>query len=93
MSGEGRPAAAVPDAAGLRVAIAVTRWNADITDVLLERALEGRDEALLAAELADDAAPVLLLDVLLELLERLVEGLDEPVRGEASTAPETELRR
>jgi 6,7-dimethyl-8-ribityllumazine synthase len=45
MSGEGRPAAAVPDAAGLRVAIAVTRWNADITDVLLERALVAAGEA------------------------------------------------
>ena len=45
MSGEGRPAAAVPDAAGLRVAIAVTRWNADITDVLLERALVAAREA------------------------------------------------
>ncbi len=45
MSREGRPAAAVPDAAGLRVAIAVTRWNADITDVLLERALVAAGEA------------------------------------------------
>ena len=50
MSGEGRPAAVVPDAAGLRVAVAVTRWNADITDVLLER-------ALLAAERAGAADP------------------------------------
>lgn len=45
MSGEGRPAAAVPDAGGLRVAIAVTRWNAEVTDVLLERALVAAEQA------------------------------------------------
>ena len=42
MSGTGRPdtsEAAIPDASGLRLGVAVTRWNATITDVLLERAL------------------------------------------------------
>lgn len=39
MSGEGRPEAAVPEAAGLRVGIVFTKWNADVVDVLLERAL------------------------------------------------------
>ncbi len=40
MSGEGRPGpAAVPDAAGLRVAVAATSWHHDIVDVLLERAV------------------------------------------------------
>lgn len=38
MSGTGRPDVAVPDAAGLRLGIAATRWNAEIVDVLLERA-------------------------------------------------------
>ena len=38
MSGTGRPDASVPDASGLRLGIAVTRWNSAITDVLLERA-------------------------------------------------------
>ncbi|HEY0636294.1 MAG TPA: 6,7-dimethyl-8-ribityllumazine synthase [Pseudonocardiaceae bacterium] len=40
MSGDGRPTGGqVPDAAGLRVAIAATRWHARITDTLLERAV------------------------------------------------------
>jgi 6,7-dimethyl-8-ribityllumazine synthase len=38
VSGTGRPDASVPDASGLRLGIAVTRWNSAITDVLLERA-------------------------------------------------------
>src|ERR1700723_4358445 len=39
MSGEGRPAAETVDAAGLTLAVAVTRWHAEITDALTERAL------------------------------------------------------
>jgi 6,7-dimethyl-8-ribityllumazine synthase len=39
MSGQGRPAPTVPDAAGLRLGIAATMWHADIVDVLLDRAL------------------------------------------------------
>ena len=39
MSGEGRPAGALVDAAGLRLAIAATRWHEEITGALLDRAL------------------------------------------------------
>ena len=39
MSGAGRPAAETVDAAGLTLAIAVTRWHAEITDALTDRAL------------------------------------------------------
>ncbi|MBA3293110.1 MAG: 6,7-dimethyl-8-ribityllumazine synthase [Geodermatophilaceae bacterium] len=42
MSGAGRPDPAPgvhPDASGLRLAIVATTWHADITDVLVERAL------------------------------------------------------
>lgn len=39
MSGEGRPDGQVVDAAGLSVAIAATRWHAEITDQLVERAV------------------------------------------------------
>lgn len=39
MSGEGRPAGPPVDASGLRVAIAATRWHAEITDQLLARAV------------------------------------------------------
>ena len=38
MSGEGRPRLAVVDAANLALAIAGTRWHAEITDSLVERA-------------------------------------------------------
>ena len=38
MSGEGRPGASTVDAAGLSVAIAATRWYAEVTDALTDRA-------------------------------------------------------
>ena len=39
MSGEGRPAGPVVDAAGVRLAIAATRWHAEVTDTLVDRAV------------------------------------------------------
>jgi 6,7-dimethyl-8-ribityllumazine synthase len=39
VSGAGRPDANPVDAAGLRLAILATRWNADITDMLIDRAV------------------------------------------------------
>jgi 6,7-dimethyl-8-ribityllumazine synthase len=39
MSGEGRPDAATVDADGLTLAIAATRWHAQVTDSLVERAI------------------------------------------------------
>lgn len=39
MSGAGRPDAEPVDAAGLRLAIVATRWNAGITDILVDRAV------------------------------------------------------
>jgi len=39
VSGAGRPAAPVVDAAGLSLAIVATRWHAEVTDVLVDRAL------------------------------------------------------
>jgi 6,7-dimethyl-8-ribityllumazine synthase len=39
VSGEGRPGGAVLDAAGLSLAIVATRWHAEITDALLDRAV------------------------------------------------------
>ena len=39
MSGAGRPDGRPVDAAGLRLAIAVTRWHEEITGALLDRAL------------------------------------------------------
>jgi len=45
MSGEGRPALSVPDAAGLTVGVVATRWNAQVVDLMLERALATLAEA------------------------------------------------
>jgi 6,7-dimethyl-8-ribityllumazine synthase len=39
MSGAGRPPANPVDAAGLTLAIAATRWHAEVTDALVERAV------------------------------------------------------
>jgi len=39
VSGEGRPDGQVVDASGLTVAIAATRWHAEITDQLVDRAV------------------------------------------------------
>ena len=39
MSGQGRPAGQVVHAAGLSLAIAATRWHAQVTDSLLDRAI------------------------------------------------------
>jgi 6,7-dimethyl-8-ribityllumazine synthase len=39
VSGEGRPAGPVVDAAGVSLAIVATRWHAEVTDVLVDRAL------------------------------------------------------
>ncbi len=44
MSGAGRPDPATVDAAGLTLAIAVTRWHAEITDSLAERAVAAAKE-------------------------------------------------
>ena len=38
MSGQGRPELSTVDAAGLTLAIAATRWHAEITDSLVDRA-------------------------------------------------------
>lgn len=51
MSGAGRPDGQVVDATGLTIAIAATRWHAEITDRLLDRAIAaaracGADEPL-----------------------------------------------
>ncbi|MFL6128259.1 MAG: 6,7-dimethyl-8-ribityllumazine synthase [Mycobacteriales bacterium] len=44
MSGQGRPAPAGVDAIGLRLGVAVTRWHAELTGRLLERALAAAKE-------------------------------------------------
>ncbi|MFC4119525.1 6,7-dimethyl-8-ribityllumazine synthase [Nonomuraea zeae] len=45
MSGEGRPGAAAPDAAGLTVGVVAASWHAKITDQLVARALAACDDS------------------------------------------------
>ena len=51
MSGTGRPEPAALDAGDLRLAIAVTRWNAEITDALVERGVAAARACGIAAPL------------------------------------------
>lgn len=48
MSGTGRPDLEVPDAAGLRLGIAATRWHETITTALIERAVAAAAKAGIA---------------------------------------------
>lgn len=45
MSGDGRPELDVPQLPGLKVAIVLTAWNAEVVDVLLTRALAVAEQA------------------------------------------------
>lgn len=51
MSGTGRPESATLDAGGLHLAIAVTRWHAEITDALAERGVAAARACGIAAPL------------------------------------------
>jgi 6,7-dimethyl-8-ribityllumazine synthase len=84
MSGTGRPDAAVPDATGLQLGIAVTRWNAEITDVLLERARDAAAKAGAAEPTVVRVAGAMELPVVCQgLAERhdAVVGLGVVIRG------------
>jgi len=84
MSGTGRPDAAVPDAAGLRLGIAVTRWNAEITEVLLERALDAAAKAGVAEPTVVRVAGAMELPVICQGLadgHDAVVGLGVVIRG------------
>jgi 6,7-dimethyl-8-ribityllumazine synthase len=84
MSGTGRPDAAVPDATGLRLGIAVTRWNAEITDVLLERARDAAAKAGAAEPTVVRVAGAMELPVVCQGLAEshdAVVGLGVVIRG------------
>ena len=85
MSGEGRPQAEVPDAAGLTLGIAVTRWNSGITDVLLERARDAAAKAGTAEPTVVRVAGAMELPVVCQGLAEhhdAVVGLGVVIRGE-----------
>ncbi|GAA4923596.1 6,7-dimethyl-8-ribityllumazine synthase [Actinomycetospora succinea] len=85
MSGEGRPEPEVPDAAGLTLGIAVTRWNSAITDVLLERARDAAAKAGVAEPTVVRVAGAMELPVVCQGLadgHDAVVGLGVVIRGE-----------
>lgn len=84
MSTQGHPEVEIPDAAGLRVGIAVTRWNSALTDVLLERALAAAGAAGVKETTVVRTAGAMELPVLCQGLASshdAVVGLGVVIRG------------
>ncbi|WP_328307536.1 6,7-dimethyl-8-ribityllumazine synthase [Actinomycetospora sp. NBC_00405] len=84
MSGTGRPDASVPDASGLRLGIAVTRWNSAITDVLLERARDAAGKSGVAEPTVVHVAGAMELPIICQGLadgHDAVVGLGVVIRG------------
>jgi 6,7-dimethyl-8-ribityllumazine synthase len=84
VSGTGRPDVTVPDAAGLTLGVAVTRWNAELTDLLLERALAAAAQAGVSSPTVVRVAGAMELPVVCQGLAEghdAVVGLGVVVRG------------
>lgn len=84
MSTQGRPAVEVPDATGLRLGIAVTRWNADLVETLLARALAASTAAGVAEPTVVRVAGAMELPVVCQGLAArhdAVVGLGVVIRG------------
>jgi 6,7-dimethyl-8-ribityllumazine synthase len=70
VTGLGRPELAVVDAGGLRLAIAATRWNAEITDALIDRAVAAAHACGIASPLVVRVAGAVELPVVAAALAR-----------------------
>jgi 6,7-dimethyl-8-ribityllumazine synthase len=84
VSGTGRPDASVPDASGLRLGIAVTRWNSAITDVLLDRARDAAAKSGVSVPTVVHVAGAMELPVVCQGLadgHHAVVGLGVVIRG------------
>lgn len=84
MSGEGRPTSADLDGSGLRIAIVATRWNADLVQTMLERALDcARDCRIPDVKVVHVAGAVELPVVVQQLAESYdaVVALGAVIRG------------
>jgi 6,7-dimethyl-8-ribityllumazine synthase len=84
MSGTGRPDAVAPDATGLRLAVAVTRWHERITTTLLERALAAATKAGITAPTVVQVPGAVELPVVCQALARThdaVVALGVVIRG------------
>ncbi|RCV52987.1 6,7-dimethyl-8-ribityllumazine synthase [Marinitenerispora sediminis] len=84
MSGAGLPDVSAVDAAGLRLGVAATRWNAEIVDALLERALAAARESGVAAPTVVRVSGAVELPVVAQELARghdAVVALGAVIRG------------
>jgi 6,7-dimethyl-8-ribityllumazine synthase len=84
MSGEGRPEAGTVDAGGLRLGVAVTRWNAGIVGVMLDRALLAAEKCGVGDPLVVQVAGAVELPVVVQELARqcdAVVALGAVIRG------------
>ncbi|MFD1151452.1 6,7-dimethyl-8-ribityllumazine synthase [Saccharothrix hoggarensis] len=84
MSGEGRPEDAVPDAAGLTLAVVATRWHTKITDNLVARALAAAEKAGVTSPTVVRVAGAVELPVVVQRLARThdaVVALGVVIRG------------
>jgi len=84
VSGTGRPDASVPDASGLRLGIAVTRWYSAISDVLLDRARDAAAKSGVAEPTVVHVAGAMELPVVCQGLadgHDAVVGLGVVIRG------------
>ena len=70
MSGQGRPELATVDAAGLTLAIAATRWHAEITDSLVDRATAAAKACGVTSPLVIRVAGAVELPVIAQQLAR-----------------------
>jgi 6,7-dimethyl-8-ribityllumazine synthase len=83
VSGEGRPDGIV-DATGLRLGVVLTRWNADIVGVMLDRALQAAGECGVVEPLVVQVAGAVELPVVVQELARqcdAVVALGAVIRG------------
>lgn len=84
MSGQGRPENAAVDASGLRLGIVVTRWNADVVGVMLDRALAAAEKCGVVDPVVVQVAGAVELPVVAQELARqcdAVVALGAVVRG------------
>ncbi|MFV0534080.1 MAG: 6,7-dimethyl-8-ribityllumazine synthase [Cumulibacter sp.] len=84
MSGEGRPTSANLDASGLSLAIVATRWNADLVQTMLSRALDCARDCSVSTPKVVHVAGAIELPVIVQQLARThdaVVALGAVIRG------------
>ncbi|MGH3683433.1 MAG: 6,7-dimethyl-8-ribityllumazine synthase [Natronosporangium sp.] len=87
MSGAGEPEAAAVDAAGLVLGVVATRWHAELTDLLLERAVAAGKACGVAELVTARVAGAVELPVVAQALARrcdAVVALGVVIRGDTA---------